>query len=344
MLLNLMLDHLHEPPVIPCLLQLIQASIDNKTMGSSAPTDLVLHLTNSGALHGKIVPRMAAHPCRSRLQAQAASDFLQQYIEKLQAAPTEKAANNWARLLADVGKEGKAVSILAEALTQPAEGSGGSGGRPAWQLSNIALLLHTLLTASQPATITVMDTDVQSQALAQMLGSTASLQKTLTNALHPLAGDIQRSLSKRLPQLCEALTHGDEPAPSSDAASSSASAAAASSSAAPSPSSSPSPASAATMHPAIQFSSYTVTASFTSRRLQLLKLLVTLLQGDLSGAIEQADRIAAKRNHAAALEVLTEPRLFAQVPASTWPILLDWFFRFLHNNVRAAASFSARKC
>ena len=307
-----MFDHLHEAPVIPAITAMLNASVNNKVMGASQPSDIIHHLNQMDILHTKLIPRIVNYPTQSRVVSQASADFLLQYIQLLQSASTEKAASSMKRLLDDIGMKGKAIDLLMSGLLDSP-----SIGRPLWQQTNIGTILHTLVTSSAPTMITITETDVNAQALAQMTGNTAALQKKVPNQLFPLKSLIQRMISAKLGPLCQMLTAGeklprDTPGftPDMDETLTSTSSSSSSSNVATLPSSLLAP------HP-VHFSSYTVASSFSSARLQLLKLIVQLVDNDLQDALRTNGSLKP---------------LFTQIPHHTWLVLIDWFFRYRHNN------------
>lgn len=326
-LVSLMFDHLHEPPVIPAIIAFVQASINNKVLGSTVPSDLVLHIKQLNILHGKLIPRIIGSPTSSRIVSQASTDFIIQYLEKIQQCTTEKGGVNMTRLFDDIGQDGRAVDQLISALVDP------HSQRPTWQTANIGVILQTLLQLSSDEQLTIVDSDPKAQALAQMTGNTAALQKKVTNPLFILKADIQRSMSHKIIGLCNTLTRGERlPVDESAAASTAAAATAAPTAAIPS---------SLTSFPPIQFSSYHVPSAFSSARVQLFKLICKLIQNDIDLAMsEVADAHAKKLKNPSvdlpqsvpAMISAVSPRLFAQIPHHTWHVLIEWFFQYRHNN------------
>jgi len=342
-LVSLMLDHLHEPPVVPCLLTLVQLSIDNKVLGSAVPTDLVLKMRTMDALHEKLVARIVAHPCPSRLAAQGAADFLTLYVEKLLAQQQVKQGASMARLLEPIVEDGRGIEQLVAALVDR------DARRPVWQLSCIGSLLHTLLSSVSESSLHVTDNDPQQQALMQMMGNAAGLVKELPNPLHSLKERMTRAIIAKFEPLCEELTRREE---GEEAAFHDAAAA----SAAPSASD----AVVSARHPPVRFSAYRVPVSFTSRRLHLLRLVARLVENDLQSSLREAeslmgfkrtqetiggqhregpsfDRAALEKPQAhralrAVAQALTKPHLFNRVPSRSWEVLLGWFFLYVDNS------------
>ena len=310
-LFTFLFDHLHEPPVLPFLFSLFQSVVDRKvrTREMAKPTDIIA-VFKAEKIMNKIAQRVVNSPTASRLVSQASSDFLLQLIEKILAEQTEAAASDLARLVEDISEKGQLVDQLTSALTKP-------GQREPWQLANISAVLNAILAGTANEDTTVQDTDVNSQALAQMMGNAVSLQKKITNTLYPMKNGVHTAVSSKLTDLTKQLITGETP--STDSSSSSALS-----------SSTP------TATPVV-LSAYTV-IPFTSARVQLFKLLVSLVRSDIDSVVHEVEALHLKRtrnphgDYPSYSSIFLRPRLFQQIQPDVWKVMIQWFFRYLHNN------------
>lgn len=311
-LLSLLFDHLHEPPVIPFLLSLLEASLTNRVVGSREPTDVILHLTRMDILNNKLVARLIQHPAQSPSISQACAEFITQYIDKMQSSATVKSAESMMRLLEGIGEEGGMVDRLAHALTDR------TVGRPSWQQSSIASLLQLLVKSSAKPTITIVNSDPTAQALAQMLGNMESLRSESPNPIHRFAKPILKMLTSNIEAIGNAVVEASQAngAINGDAS-------------VDSSSSSP-----AVSHP----------SSFTPHRLHMLRILVECVETDcltceLEATSIKADRSPAKKGsiNGALADLYARPRLFDSIPKHVWETLVDYFFLYQNNNFYLAS-------